>query len=132
MCQIKDILKGALRFNQSQLEAEENEEISIADDHYTAAAAAAAAQHAAGRRHDDAAAARHAEHCKGQDLDGEGRVSTDEREEEEEEETSSTPPDTQVHVCHSPDRLHTCRLTASYNKPNCLFQTCLFWCLFTG
>ncbi|XP_046875857.1 TBC1 domain family member 5 isoform X1 [Hypomesus transpacificus] len=94
--QIKDILKGALRFNQSQLEAEENEEISIADDHYTAAAAAAAAQHAAGRRHDDAAAARHAEHCKGQDLDGEGRVSTDEREEEEEEETSSTPPDTQV------------------------------------
>ncbi|XP_048058281.1 TBC1 domain family member 5 [Megalobrama amblycephala] len=32
--QIKDILKGALRFNQSQLEAEENEEISIADDHY--------------------------------------------------------------------------------------------------
>uniref|UniRef100_A0A8C4ZZQ6 TBC1 domain family member 5 n=1 Tax=Gadus morhua TaxID=8049 RepID=A0A8C4ZZQ6_GADMO len=33
--QIKDILKGALRFNQSQLEAEENEEISIADDHYT-------------------------------------------------------------------------------------------------
>uniref|UniRef100_A0A7N8YCQ6 TBC1 domain family member 5 n=1 Tax=Mastacembelus armatus TaxID=205130 RepID=A0A7N8YCQ6_9TELE len=33
--QIKDILKGALRFNQSQLEAEENEEITIADDHYT-------------------------------------------------------------------------------------------------
>uniref|UniRef100_A0A672S7V2 TBC1 domain family member 5 n=1 Tax=Sinocyclocheilus grahami TaxID=75366 RepID=A0A672S7V2_SINGR len=32
--QIKDILKGALRFNQSQLEAEENEEITIADDHY--------------------------------------------------------------------------------------------------
>ncbi|XP_077051566.1 TBC1 domain family member 5 isoform X5 [Siphateles boraxobius] len=32
--QIKDILKGSLRFNQSQLEAEENEEISIADDHY--------------------------------------------------------------------------------------------------
>uniref|UniRef100_A0A3Q2TC52 TBC1 domain family member 5 n=1 Tax=Fundulus heteroclitus TaxID=8078 RepID=A0A3Q2TC52_FUNHE len=41
--QIKDILKGELRFNQSQLEAEENEEITIADDHYTAAAAAAAA-----------------------------------------------------------------------------------------
>uniref|UniRef100_A0A3P9MY20 TBC1 domain family member 5 n=1 Tax=Poecilia reticulata TaxID=8081 RepID=A0A3P9MY20_POERE len=38
--QIKDILKGALRFNQSQLEAEENEEISIADDHYTSTAAA--------------------------------------------------------------------------------------------
>ncbi|XP_019735949.1 TBC1 domain family member 5-like, partial [Hippocampus comes] len=36
--QIKDILKGALRFNQSQLEAEENEEINIADNHYTSAA----------------------------------------------------------------------------------------------
>lgn len=32
--QIKDILKGALRFNQSQLEAGENEEITIADNHY--------------------------------------------------------------------------------------------------
>ncbi|KAM4705882.1 TBC1 domain family member 5 [Rhinophrynus dorsalis] len=32
--QIKDILKGTLRFNQSLLEAEENEEISITDDHY--------------------------------------------------------------------------------------------------
>lgn len=32
--QIKDILKGALRFNQSQLESEDNEEITIADDHY--------------------------------------------------------------------------------------------------
>uniref|UniRef100_A0A8D3CEF4 TBC1 domain family member 5 n=1 Tax=Scophthalmus maximus TaxID=52904 RepID=A0A8D3CEF4_SCOMX len=41
--QIKDILKGALRFNQSQLEAEENEEITIADDHYTSTAAAEAA-----------------------------------------------------------------------------------------
>lgn len=39
--QIKDILKGALRFNQSQLEAEENEEITIADDHYTSTASAA-------------------------------------------------------------------------------------------
>uniref|UniRef100_A0A8C5F7A6 TBC1 domain family, member 5 n=1 Tax=Gadus morhua TaxID=8049 RepID=A0A8C5F7A6_GADMO len=45
--QIKDILKGALRFNQSQLEAEENEEISIADDHYTIASNAAAAAAAA-------------------------------------------------------------------------------------
>uniref|UniRef100_A0A671XX59 TBC1 domain family member 5 n=1 Tax=Sparus aurata TaxID=8175 RepID=A0A671XX59_SPAAU len=41
--QIKDILKGALRFNQSQLEAEENEEITIADDHYTSTAAAESA-----------------------------------------------------------------------------------------
>uniref|UniRef100_A0A8C0A365 TBC1 domain family member 5 n=1 Tax=Bos mutus grunniens TaxID=30521 RepID=A0A8C0A365_BOSMU len=32
--QIKDILKGSLRFNQSQLEAEDNEQISISDDHY--------------------------------------------------------------------------------------------------
>ncbi|XP_056876335.1 TBC1 domain family member 5 [Takifugu flavidus] len=39
--QIKDILKGALRFNQSQLETEENEEITIADDHYTSTASAA-------------------------------------------------------------------------------------------
>uniref|UniRef100_A0A8C8DBS2 TBC1 domain family member 5 n=1 Tax=Oncorhynchus tshawytscha TaxID=74940 RepID=A0A8C8DBS2_ONCTS len=41
--QIKDILKGALRFNQSLLEAEENEEITIADDHYDIASNAAAA-----------------------------------------------------------------------------------------
>uniref|UniRef100_A0A673ZRX4 TBC1 domain family member 5 n=1 Tax=Salmo trutta TaxID=8032 RepID=A0A673ZRX4_SALTR len=41
--QIKDILKGALRFNQSLLEAEENEEITIADDHYDHASNAAAA-----------------------------------------------------------------------------------------
>ncbi|XP_075900007.1 TBC1 domain family member 5 [Nelusetta ayraudi] len=40
--QIKDILKGALRFNQSQLEAEENEELTIADDHYTSTSASAA------------------------------------------------------------------------------------------
>ncbi|XP_023410702.1 TBC1 domain family member 5 isoform X2 [Loxodonta africana] len=32
--QIKDILKGSLRFNQSQLEAGENEQITITDDHY--------------------------------------------------------------------------------------------------
>uniref|UniRef100_A0A4W5K483 TBC1 domain family member 5 n=1 Tax=Hucho hucho TaxID=62062 RepID=A0A4W5K483_9TELE len=42
--QIKDILKGALRFNQSLLEAEENEEITIADDHYDHASAAIAQQ----------------------------------------------------------------------------------------
>uniref|UniRef100_A0A4X2LY53 TBC1 domain family member 5 n=2 Tax=Vombatus ursinus TaxID=29139 RepID=A0A4X2LY53_VOMUR len=36
--QIKDILKGSLRFNQSQLEAEENEQITIADDHYCSSA----------------------------------------------------------------------------------------------
>uniref|UniRef100_A0A4W3JU12 TBC1 domain family, member 5 n=1 Tax=Callorhinchus milii TaxID=7868 RepID=A0A4W3JU12_CALMI len=38
--QIKDILKGSLRFNQSQLEAEENEEITIADNHYCSASRA--------------------------------------------------------------------------------------------
>uniref|UniRef100_A0A8C8JJI5 TBC1 domain family member 5 n=1 Tax=Oncorhynchus tshawytscha TaxID=74940 RepID=A0A8C8JJI5_ONCTS len=38
--QIKDILKGALRFNQSLLETEENEEITIADDHYDHTSAA--------------------------------------------------------------------------------------------
>ncbi|KAM4028826.1 TBC1 domain family member 5 isoform 1-T2 [Anomaloglossus baeobatrachus] len=32
--QVKDILKGSLRFNQSHLEAEENEQITITDDHY--------------------------------------------------------------------------------------------------
>ncbi|KAM9308612.1 TBC1 domain family member 5 [Gastrophryne carolinensis] len=32
--QVKDILKGSLRFNQSLLESEENEEITITDDHY--------------------------------------------------------------------------------------------------
>ncbi|XP_077159142.1 TBC1 domain family member 5 isoform X2 [Paroedura picta] len=36
--QIKDILKGSLRFNQSQLEAEENEQITIEDDHYCSSA----------------------------------------------------------------------------------------------
>ncbi|KAL4629690.1 TBC1 domain family member 5 isoform X2 [Arapaima gigas] len=41
--QIKDILKGSLRFNQSQLEAEENEEITIADDHYCSTAQKGAA-----------------------------------------------------------------------------------------
>nr|XP_006014020.2 PREDICTED: TBC1 domain family member 5-like [Latimeria chalumnae] len=35
--QIKDILKGSLHFNQSQLESEDNEEITIADDHYCSA-----------------------------------------------------------------------------------------------
>lgn len=35
-----DILKGSLRFNQSQLEAEDNEQISIADDHYCSSSAA--------------------------------------------------------------------------------------------
>uniref|UniRef100_A0A3P8TPZ9 TBC1 domain family member 5 n=1 Tax=Amphiprion percula TaxID=161767 RepID=A0A3P8TPZ9_AMPPE len=51
--QIKDILKGALRFNQSQLEAEENEEITIADDHYTSTAAVASSLGSEGKNWDD-------------------------------------------------------------------------------
>uniref|UniRef100_A0A3Q2VV03 TBC1 domain family, member 5 n=1 Tax=Haplochromis burtoni TaxID=8153 RepID=A0A3Q2VV03_HAPBU len=51
--QIKDILKGALRFNQSQLEAEENEEITIADDHYTSTAAVASSLGLEGKNWDD-------------------------------------------------------------------------------
>uniref|UniRef100_A0A3P9LQR1 TBC1 domain family member 5 n=1 Tax=Oryzias latipes TaxID=8090 RepID=A0A3P9LQR1_ORYLA len=51
--QIKDILKGSLRFNQSQLEAEENEEITIADDHYTTTAAAAETMPQEGKNWDD-------------------------------------------------------------------------------
>ncbi|XP_070628786.1 TBC1 domain family member 5 isoform X2 [Bos indicus] len=49
--QIKDILKGSLRFNQSQLEAEDNDQISISDDHYCSSGAAQQAPPAApGRR----------------------------------------------------------------------------------
>ncbi|XP_071385432.1 TBC1 domain family member 5 isoform X1 [Centroberyx affinis] len=81
--QIKDILKGALRFNQSQLEAEENEEITIADDHYTSTAA--------NSHRDD-----HQQHGGSQrsrDSDHDGSVSTDEKEEEEQ---ALTPPEQQV------------------------------------
>lgn len=88
--QIKDILKGALRFNQSQLEAEENEEITIADDHYTSTAAAETAltsnNHLGKPRRrgggDDVGPRRDS------DLDG----STDEKEEEQ----ATTPPEQQV------------------------------------
>ncbi|KAL0961840.1 hypothetical protein UPYG_G00332360 [Umbra pygmaea] len=90
--QIKDILKGALRFNQSQLEAEENEEITIADDHYDqasndAAAAAAAQQHHADSHHDD-----HSYLPAPQRGNGDGEQ--DDREKDEEEE--STPPEQQA------------------------------------
>ncbi|XP_037650975.1 TBC1 domain family member 5 isoform X2 [Sebastes umbrosus] len=93
--QIKDILKGALRFNQSQLEAEENEEIAIADDHYTVTAAAETALRA--NNH-------HSDHQQQGDIrrsrddsDLEGSVSTNEKEEEkEEEEQAMTPPEEQV------------------------------------
>ncbi|XP_029918993.1 TBC1 domain family member 5 isoform X2 [Myripristis murdjan] len=91
--QIKDILKGALRFNQSQLEAEENEEITIADDHYTSMAATAATATAphASSHHDDHQ--RHGNSQRNRDSDHDGSVSMDEKEEEEQ---ALTPPEQQV------------------------------------
>lgn len=86
--QIKDILKGALRFNQSQLEAEENEEITIADDHYTSTAAAESAL-AAINHHGDHQQQEQSRRSRDSDLDG--SVSTDEKEEE-----ATTPPEQQV------------------------------------
>lgn len=89
--QIKDILKGALRFNQSQLEAEENEEITIADDHYTSTAAAA--ETALSANHHLSDQQQHAHSRRERDSDLDGSVSTEEREEEEQ---PMTPPDQQV------------------------------------
>uniref|UniRef100_A0A7N6APW9 TBC1 domain family member 5 n=1 Tax=Anabas testudineus TaxID=64144 RepID=A0A7N6APW9_ANATE len=87
--QIKDILKGALRFNQSQLEAEENEEITIADDHYTSTAAAEGAMslnsHHSGQEQQGGSK-------RGRDSDLDGSVSTDEKEEDEQ---PMTPPEQQ-------------------------------------
>ncbi|CAN9503853.1 unnamed protein product [Ophioblennius macclurei] len=87
--QIKDILKGALRFNQSQLEAEENEEITIADDHYTSTAAAETAL--TGNSHLGQPHQRGGVGRPSRDSDLEG--STDEKEEEEQ---AVTPPEQQV------------------------------------
>nr|XP_019946238.1 PREDICTED: TBC1 domain family member 5 isoform X2 [Paralichthys olivaceus] len=89
--QIKDILKGALRFNQSQLEAEENEEITIADDHYTSTAAAETAL-AAINHHGDRQQKVSSRQSRDSDL--EGSASTDEKEEQEEQ--AVTPPEQQV------------------------------------
>ncbi|XP_056254852.1 TBC1 domain family member 5 isoform X3 [Seriola aureovittata] len=88
--QIKDILKGALRFNQSQLEAEENEEITIADDHYTSTAAAETAL-SANNHHGDHQQRGNSRRSRDSDLDG--SVSTDDKEEEEQ---AMTPPEQQV------------------------------------
>ncbi|XP_072303378.1 TBC1 domain family member 5 [Eucyclogobius newberryi] len=86
--QIKDILKGALRFNQSLLEAEENEEITIADDHYTSTAVATAETTLHANQH----ANQPRLHTPGHpDSDVEGRMSTEERDEE-----ALTPPEQQV------------------------------------
>lgn len=91
--QIKDILKGALRFNQSQLETEENEEITIADDHYTTAAAESALS--INSHHSD----HHSDHqqhggsrqSRDSDLDGSGSM-----DEKEEDEQPMTPLEQQV------------------------------------
>ncbi|XP_031178837.1 TBC1 domain family member 5 isoform X1 [Sander lucioperca] len=88
--QVKDILKGALRFNQSQLEAEENEEISIADDHYTITAAAETALSAS---NDPGDPQQQGNSRQSQDSDQDGSESTDEKEEEEQ---AMTPPEQQV------------------------------------
>ncbi|XP_041868093.1 TBC1 domain family member 5 isoform X2 [Melanotaenia boesemani] len=89
--QIKDILKGALRFNQSQLEAEENEEITIADDHYTSTAAAAETALSSINHHSKQQQGGDSRRSRDSDLDG--SVSMDEKEEEE---SAMTPPEQQV------------------------------------
>ncbi|XP_040044010.2 TBC1 domain family member 5 [Gasterosteus aculeatus] len=107
--QIKDILKGSLRFNQSQLEAEENEEIAIADDHYTSTAAAESARSANNLRRDHRHHLQQANSRRSRDSDLDGRiVSTDEKgedpqgeeqqqqEEEVEEQQEMAPPEQQV------------------------------------
>uniref|UniRef100_A0A8C6VRE3 TBC1 domain family member 5 n=1 Tax=Nothobranchius furzeri TaxID=105023 RepID=A0A8C6VRE3_NOTFU len=78
--QIKDILKGALRFNQSQLEAEENEEITIADDHYTSSASAAKSTLSSVNHYSKKQAGGAGRPSRDSDLDG--SMSTDEREED--------------------------------------------------
>lgn len=88
--QIKDILKGALRFNQSQLEAEENEEITIADDHYTSTAAAETALNTISHLGDQQQRGR-GRPSRDPELDG--NASMDEKEEEEQ---AMTPPEQQV------------------------------------
>ncbi|XP_054462636.1 TBC1 domain family member 5 isoform X2 [Anoplopoma fimbria] len=111
--QIKDILKGSLRFNQSQLEAEENEEISIADDHYTSTAAAETALRASNPHGDDHKQGK-GRQSRDSDLDRRS-LTMDEKEEEEEEqeqeqeeqeqqeqeeqEQTMTPPEQQVVSC---------------------------------
>ncbi|XP_059900224.1 TBC1 domain family member 5 isoform X2 [Gadus macrocephalus] len=98
--QIKDILKGALRFNQSQLEAEENEEISIADDHYTTASNAAAAAAAAAASAATATGERPpTSSLPGRESERDRSLSVEDKEEEEEEEEEKKEvKDPQVHT----------------------------------
>ncbi|CAM4636372.1 unnamed protein product [Leuciscus chuanchicus] len=88
--QIKDILKGALRFNQSQLEAEENEEISIADDHYCSSQYSTLKDQsdpdAAGSTDGEQAVPERYDHQEGDMVTDEGDMVTEKEEEEEEEE----------------------------------------------
>ncbi|XDV34246.1 hypothetical protein PO909_004422 [Leuciscus waleckii] len=88
--QIKDILKGALRFNQSQLEAEENEEISIADDHYCSSQYSTLKDQsdpdAAGSTDGEQAVPERYDHQEGDMVTEEGDMVTEKEEEEEEEE----------------------------------------------
>lgn len=91
-CQIKDILKGALRFNQSQLEAEENEEITIADDHYTSTAAAGETVLSTSSLH--SGQQQQANIRPSRDSELEGSASMDEKEEQQ----AMTPFDQQVSV----------------------------------
>lgn len=89
--QIKDILKGALRFNQSQLEAEENEEITIADDHYTSTAAAAESSRNNTRLHSERELGEDGGRSGDSCLDGSASSN-----EKEEGEPPTTPPEQQV------------------------------------
>ncbi|XP_043993799.1 TBC1 domain family member 5 isoform X3 [Gambusia affinis] len=92
--QIKDILKGALRFNQSQLEAEENEEITIADDHYNSTAAATETSLDSARHHGERLQG--GDGTQSRDFFLDQGASTEEKEKEEEEETATIPPEQQV------------------------------------
>ena len=123
-CQIKDILKGALRFNQSLLEAEENEEISIADDHYTLTAAAENAL-SSNSHHSDHQQEDNSRPSRDSDLDG--SVSTDEKEEEEQ----ATPPEQQASsrwILHSVSSYVGINQSLILRSGRINFQ-CLFDCL---
>ncbi|XP_061520839.1 TBC1 domain family member 5 isoform X2 [Phycodurus eques] len=87
--QIKDILKGALRFNQSQLEAEENEVINIADNHYTSAVEPALGGPGSHRGNQPAQGGSVCRRRRGPDGDGSKMA------EEQEEEQTMTPHEVQ-------------------------------------
>ncbi|KAM9776144.1 TBC1 domain family member 5 isoform X2 [Syngnathus typhle] len=90
--QIKDILKGALRFNQSQLEAGENVEINIADNHYTSAGETVFGDLGAhrGNRQLQVGGPR-----RGPNGDGGSKMADDEEQQQEEEEQMMTPHEVQ-------------------------------------